>query len=70
MQRLRSLILDKMDHVNEEGCEFSHLKQQIITLGEKIQSVHQHNRSLRGGTPQPVAQPKKAKIKVMTIPFP
>lgn len=70
MQRLRSLILDKMDFVNEEEFEFSHLKQQIMTLGEKIQSVHQHNRSLRNFTPQPLpmTQAKKAKVKVITLP--
>lgn len=70
MQRLRSLILSKIDHVEEEeACEYSHLKEQIMTLVDKIQSARQHNRCLRVESPYilPMVKVEKPKIRVMTM---
>lgn len=68
MQRLRSLILSKIDRVNtEEVCEFTNMKEQIISLVEKIHFFRQHNRSLGGKIPLQLAVPRKAKIQVITI---
>lgn len=70
MRRLRGLILDKIDHLEHPGeCEFTSLKDQIMTLVEKIQSAHKNNRSL-SAVPQyavPLLKPKLPKITVMTI---
>lgn len=67
MRRLRSLILDKIDYVDTD--KFSHLQDQIMTLGEKIQSVRQHNRQLKyfSPYPKPMEKPLKGKIKLMTL---
>ena len=69
MQRLRSLILSKIDNPSTlEECEVSHMKDQIITLVDKIQSCRQNNRSLGSGPVRmPLPKPEKAKVKVMTI---
>ncbi len=70
MRRLRCLILDKIDLVAVDKVDnFGHLKEQITTLVDKIQSLRQHNRSLRRISPYPMPKekPLKGKIKLMTI---
>jgi len=48
MRRLRALIFDKMDAIEgSPSSEFFSLKDQLLTLVEKIQDVHRYNQSLK-----------------------
>ena len=70
MKNLRSLIIDKIDQLDiSEESEFIVLKEQILTLGEKIQSLLHHNRTLEIYPFQPKAvKEKKVKVVLKTLP--